>query len=107
MIEVPSPQNMSINVILRFSFSEQYSDTDPERKKPALCIMKCVTSFLWLSFVLFFRSRARRTVGRICPQGTHAAIGGRHRRNLNTLGQGRAVTTFEQLNQLICWIHAK
>ena len=57
--------------------------------------MKVATSFLWLCFALFFRSRAIRAVAEICPQGTQAAIGGRYRRNLNTLGERYIVAVWE------------
>ena len=45
-----------------------------------------ITLFLWTAIALLFKRRIYSTIKEICPLGTMAALGGKAKRNIITLG---------------------
>ena len=45
-----------------------------------------VTVFIWAALAIFCRQRVHSTIYRICPGGNLSVIGGRQKRNIQTLG---------------------
>ena len=46
-----------------------------------------ITAFLWATAATFFRLRIQAAIMMVCPQGRLAAVGGKRRRNIQTLGR--------------------
>ena len=49
--------------------------------------MHLITSCLWGLGVLFFRIRIYMEMSELCPGGNLAAVGGKRKRNLQSLGK--------------------
>jgi hypothetical protein len=45
-----------------------------------------ITAFIWGAFAIFFRRSVQATISRVCPTGNQSAIGGKKKRNIQTLG---------------------
>ena len=50
------------------------------------CIFASIFSFIWGAFAAFFRKKIRATIYQVCPHGKLSAIGGKIKRNIQTLG---------------------
>ena len=46
-----------------------------------------ITGVIWAVFAAFFRKKIRANIYQICPQGKLLAIGGKLKRNIQTLGR--------------------
>ena len=46
-----------------------------------------ITMTLWFAFANFFKNRSKASIYKMCPNGSHALIGGKQQRNLHTLGK--------------------
>ena len=46
-----------------------------------------ITVFLWATAATFFRLRIKAAINLVCPQGKHSGLGGKRKRNIQTLGR--------------------
>ena len=67
----------------RLDFEENYK-TSKTFAKYRIGIF--VTVFIWAAGAIFCRQRVHSILNRICPGGNHSVIGGRQKRNIQTLG---------------------
>ena len=58
-------------------------------------IRHLITVFIWFSFGYFFTSSTRAEVKKLCPGGKCSMLGGRKKRNIQTLEQ--------DFRMLLCW----
>ena len=45
-----------------------------------------ITAFIWFSFSVFFKRNVNKTIDQLCPQGNLSSLGGKEKRNIQTLG---------------------
>jgi hypothetical protein len=67
----------------RLDYEENYKTSKTYAKFRILII---ITLFIWGALAMFCRQRVHAIISRICPGGNLAAIGGKKKRNILTLG---------------------
>ena len=48
--------------------------------------LRFITIFIWVAFAAFFRKKVQTSINEICPHGKLSAIGGKKKRNIQSLG---------------------
>ena len=70
----------------------QNNSKEASRTYISMRLFPILTAIIWGYLAAFFRSRTRATIGKMCPQGKQSSIGGKHKRNIMTLGEYKIIS---------------
>ena len=82
-------RQISLNIMHRFIFYSRLvhdEDVTKTADQGGFNINILITGFIWATYLMFFYRRVRTEISGVCPNGKMSALGGKRKRNLQTLG---------------------